>query len=837
MATAADLIGAFNIAIGNNAMTNCYGNANSNIGIGNGVLSNIGSGSFYNVAIGDGAGDQLGATSNNNTLIGHRAGEQLTAGSDGNIALGHNAGPTSSTDNQLFIDNIETNTPLIHGDFSTDEVTINGRLDITAAGGSPALATLTFNGDANTGIYSVATDTLSFTTGGTDRLTIESDGTLNVSGTTNYETLVTADDDIPNKKYVDDALSGSSGLFTEDANRNILGGTNAGLTLSGSPSTAYDNFVAGYKAFENQTAGDENVVIGNYAGQYAASGGQAVLIGHEAGKLSAGFTSLGSGSVAIGYQAGQELHGLFCIAIGKRAMKSVGVGISGASNIAIGAYAMQNSSSSLSSNIAIGTATMQGIGNNSIRNVAIGGSAADSLTTACQENVIIGYKGADKVTSGSRNVIIGNRAGPTGSSASDKLYIDNEETDTPLIYGDFSTDELTINGTLSIDGVGSPAQASILFNSDTGTRINNPSPNVIGFATNGSTRFFIESDGTLSVSTINYETLVTADDDIPNKKYVDDAVQAVAVGSPPIWVEIAGDTMTGDLTMSGSQILLDDGTESAPGLAFASTTNTGIYYAFGAIRIVEGGAEVIQLYETPGVSTIRTENLASNQDTNDILILSSGTSGTGVSGDARLESGNATGSGGDAGDVRLVGGSATDGTAGSVVLVPGLSTTGTSGTVDITQTASQIKQSAGDFATVDDAITNQYVLRTQTTDATQTEMFRDGAGGSVRMELSPDSTWRFEIHVVARKTLDGSPPTYESAGYKYSGVIDRTGASPTTTAIVGSVSETIDAEDSAAWSVTVDADNANNALRIQVTGEASKTIRWVAFVRTVEVTG
>ena len=30
---------------------------------------------------------------------------------------------------------------------------------------------------------------------------------INVSGTNNYETQVTADDDIPNKKYVDDAIT------------------------------------------------------------------------------------------------------------------------------------------------------------------------------------------------------------------------------------------------------------------------------------------------------------------------------------------------------------------------------------------------------------------------------------------------------------------------------------------------------------------------------------------------------------------------------------------------------------------------------------------------------
>jgi len=51
-----------------------------------------------------------------------------------------------------------------------------------------------------------------FTTpdGGTtpvEHFRIEQDGTLNVAGTSAYEALVTDDDDIPNKKFVDDAVS------------------------------------------------------------------------------------------------------------------------------------------------------------------------------------------------------------------------------------------------------------------------------------------------------------------------------------------------------------------------------------------------------------------------------------------------------------------------------------------------------------------------------------------------------------------------------------------------------------------------------------------------------
>ncbi len=64
----------------------------------------------------------------------------------------------------------------------------------------------------------IFTDSIKHSTPATDlrieALTIESNGTLNVSTVTNYETLVTADDDIPNKKYVDDNASSVVSLTT-----------------------------------------------------------------------------------------------------------------------------------------------------------------------------------------------------------------------------------------------------------------------------------------------------------------------------------------------------------------------------------------------------------------------------------------------------------------------------------------------------------------------------------------------------------------------------------------------------------------------------------------------
>jgi hypothetical protein len=98
--------------------------------------------------------------------------------------------------------------------------------------------------------------------------------------------------------------------------------------------------------------------------------------------------------------------------------------------------------------------------------------------------------------------------------------------------------------------------------------------------------------------------------------------------------------------------------------------------------------------------------------------------------------------------------------------------------------------------------------------------------------LPNDSTYAFTILVVARRTDADN----ESAGYEFKGVVDRNGAA-NTTAIVGTVTKTVLAEDTSAWDCNVTADTTNGGLAVTVTGEAAKTIRWVATAWTSEVTG
>lgn len=98
---------------------NISGIRNSFFGNGAGY-SNTGS---DNIFIGSSAG-QENSSGNKNIFIGNMAG-LLTNGADNNIFIGYRAGYFETGSNKLYIENSNSATPLIGGDFSTDRVGIN----------------------------------------------------------------------------------------------------------------------------------------------------------------------------------------------------------------------------------------------------------------------------------------------------------------------------------------------------------------------------------------------------------------------------------------------------------------------------------------------------------------------------------------------------------------------------------------------------------------------------------------------------------------------------------------------------------------------------------------
>lgn len=144
----------------------------------------------------------------------------------------------------------------------------------------------------------------------------------------------------------------------------------------------------------------------------------------------------------------------------------------------------------------------------------------------------------------------------------------------------------------------------------------------------------------------------------------------------------------------------------------------------------------------------------------------------------------------------------------------------------------QFARACGNFENIGDAQTSYLIARAETTNDTPTSALIGNYNATGYLYVPNNSTWLFDILVVARRT-DADD---ESAAYRFQGCIDRNGYAGST-ALVGSVTKSVLCEDSSAWDADVTADSTNGAINITVTGESGKTIRWVAFVRTVEVTG
>ncbi len=224
-------------------------------------------------------------------------------------------------------------------------------------------------------------------------------------------------------------------------------GTNAGnLTLTSG--TASYNTGVGYNSLSSLTTGFANTAVGNSSLDDNNTGNSNTAIGWGA----MGSNTGGSGNIAIGLATvGNNLTGGGNIGIGNSALFN---GTAVANNIAVGHGALQGFSGNTTGeyNVALGHQTMYGgsgviSGNN---NIALGYRALYGVTSG-GNNVALGYQAGYSNNTGTGNVFLGYQAGysETGSS---KLYIDNSNTTTPLVYGDFANDTLRVNGNFRVNG-------------------------------------------------------------------------------------------------------------------------------------------------------------------------------------------------------------------------------------------------------------------------------------------------------------------------------------------------------------------------------------------------
>ncbi len=151
----------------------------------------------------------------------------------------------------------------------------------------------------------------------------------------------------------------------------------------------------------------------------------------------------------------------------------------------------------------------------------------------------------------------------------------------------------------------------------------------------------------------------------------------------------------------------------------------------------------------------------------------------------------------------------------------------THATLDVTAARSTtIHYVNGNFGTAGDSRNSKYISRGTTTDATQTEIFVGGTASN-RISLQNNAVMSFEVLVTATRET-----TFGGAGWQFVGLLENNAG---VVSILGSVTKRVMGKTTAAYDVSVDETDVNDALRIRVTGDTGHTVRWMAVVNTVEV--
>ena len=236
---------------------------------------------------------------NNNTIIGTDAGKGIPNHSkSGSVFLGFQAGYNETGSNKLYIENSNSSSPLIGGDFANDSLFFNGVVRIT--GGNPGankILTSDVDGNATWEVNAAASE-----------LNELSDAKYDGSSVFVGEGAGAADDGTAN----------SNTAFGKNAlTSNTTGNYN---TAMGSKvmqnNTASDNTAIGYETMNSNTSGQKNVAVGvialklNVTGDYNVAMGYAALKSAQSGDYNSAFgtnsliaTTTGDRNTGGGYRS------------------------------------------------------------------------------------------------------------------------------------------------------------------------------------------------------------------------------------------------------------------------------------------------------------------------------------------------------------------------------------------------------------------------------------------------------------------------------------------------------------------------------------------------------
>ena len=445
--------GIGNVVVGRQSMLRAS-SANSNVVIGNNSLD---------------ADDYNGSST---VVIGPSAGKHLTGGSY-NILIGRAAGPTTdgSLTGKLYIDTEESDTPLIYGDFVSDELTINGDLDVTGTTSG------SFEGDGSglTGVTVDSVDTASYVSSSNvdgEVYRAERARRIEVGSYGSYSNLT----DIP---FITGDYGSSIKRISSDGQLQWHAGTNH-LTVPGVDATSITGSIISGSSI---TASIDAQYVDNLP--FSASNEVSPIFAPRVGSTDRAHIAIGAGVFKAGITAGKISYGT--VAIGDGAAGGLNAGIIGADNVVIGRDAVGNDGNLIDAcmNLSVMMGYRAGFNSSGTENISIGGNSFTSGSGHSNTimgtwagngygftgggNTIIGTQagGSDAagvgitgnsccntilgayatVRSGSNNVLIGHGAG-SDSDFSNKLYIENGGG-CRLIDGDFSSECLQINGSIS----------------------------------------------------------------------------------------------------------------------------------------------------------------------------------------------------------------------------------------------------------------------------------------------------------------------------------------------------------------------------------------------------
>jgi len=192
--------------------------------------------------------------------------------------------------------------------------------------------------------------------------------------------------------------------------------------------------------------------------EFLSTGGS-VFIGENAGQND---DFSGNENVFVGYNAGYSTStGVQNVAVGRSALSN---NLTGSANTALGAFSLYTSTGGYNTSVGLSSMYFNTSGQ---YNTALGTRALYTNTTG-SNNIALGYNADYYNQTGSNNTILGYQAGYVGSNhnksgnifigyqagysetGSNKLYISNSNTSSPLVYGDFSTSTLGFMGDVGV---------------------------------------------------------------------------------------------------------------------------------------------------------------------------------------------------------------------------------------------------------------------------------------------------------------------------------------------------------------------------------------------------